>query len=228
MKDKAAKLHVNSSARPLAQKFRGLPFHVREHVAAELNNLEELEIIIERAEGPTHWVSPIVVVPPKKKKKESSRCITTFATHIGLFRYKRLSFGVNSAAEIFQKSIEEVLQGVEGARNISDDIIVFGMNQVDHDEALRAVLQRMRENNLTANPDKCLFNQSSIDFFGRHFSADGISVDEKKISSLIDASPPKNATEARIFFCFGPVPCTLHQGFCIHFRSNPSTHTQKC
>ena len=34
-----------------------------------------------------------------------------------------------------------VLQGVEGARNISDDIIVFGKNQVDHDEALRAVLQ---------------------------------------------------------------------------------------
>ena len=64
MKDKAAKLHVNSSARPLAQKFRRLPFHVREQVEAELKNLEELDII-ERAEGPTPWVSPIVVVPKK-------------------------------------------------------------------------------------------------------------------------------------------------------------------
>ena len=231
MKDKAAKLHVNSSARPLAQKFRRLPFHVREQVEAELKNLEELDII-ERAEGPTPWVSPIVVVPKKTgiricvdmraanqaiqrerhpvptvedlivdlngstvfskidlnqgyhqlELEENSRGITTFATHIGLFRYKRLTFGVNSAAEIFQKSIEEVLQGVEGARNISDDIIVFGKNQVDHDEALRAVLQRMRENNLTANPDKCLFNQSSIDFFCHHFSADSISADDKKIS----------------------------------------------
>ena len=248
MKDKAAKLHVNSSARPLAQKFRRLPFHVHEQVEAELKNLEELDII-ERAEGPTPWVSPIVVVPKRTgiricvdmraanqaiererhpvptvedlivdlngstvfskidlnqgyhqlELEENSRGITTFATHIGLFRYKRLTFGVNSAAEIFQKSIEEVLQGVEGARNISDDIIVFGKNQVDHDEALRAVLQRMRENNLTANPDKCLFNQSSIDFFGHHLSADGISADDKKISSLINASAPKNATEARSF-----------------------------
>ena len=33
----------------------------------------------------------------------------------------------------------------------------------------------------------------------RHFSADGISADEKKISSLINASPPKNATGARSF-----------------------------
>ena len=57
----------------------------------------------------------------------------------------------------------------------------------------------MRENNLTANPDKCLFNQSSIDFFGHRFSADGISADDQKVSSLINASPPNNATEARSF-----------------------------
>jgi len=96
--------------------------------------------------------------------EENCRSITTFPTHVSLFRYKRLSFGVNSAAEIFQKSIEEVLQGIEGVRNISDDIIVFGKSQTDHDNALRAVLQRMRESNLTANPEKCLFKQSYIFF----------------------------------------------------------------
>ena len=131
--------------------------------------------------------------------EKNCQSITTFATHVGLFRYKRLSFGVNSAAEIFQKSIEEVLQGIKGVRNISDDIIMFGRSQADHDNALRATLQRMRENNLTANPDKCLFNQASIDFFDHRFSADGISADDKKVSSLINASPPRNATEARSF-----------------------------
>lgn len=57
----------------------------------------------------------------------------------------------------------------------------------------------MRENNLTANPDKCLFNQSSIDFFGHRFSGEGIIADEKKVSSLINAIPPRNAIEARSF-----------------------------
>ena len=95
---------------------------------------------------------------------------------------------------------EEVLQGIKGVRNISDDITVFGRSQTDHDNALRAALQRMRENNLTANPDKCLLNQSSIDFSVDHrFSADGISADDKKVSSLINASPPRNSTEARSF-----------------------------
>lgn len=35
-----------------------------------------------------------------------SRHITTFITHLGLFRYKRLMFGVNSAVEIFQKFLK--------------------------------------------------------------------------------------------------------------------------
>ena len=34
-----------------------------------------------------------------------SREITTFATHCGLFRYKRLLFGVNSASEQYQYEI---------------------------------------------------------------------------------------------------------------------------
>jgi len=31
--------------------------------------------------------------------RESSRFITTFYTHAGLFRYKRLHFGISSASE---------------------------------------------------------------------------------------------------------------------------------
>ena len=45
-----------------------------------------------------------------------SRDITTFVTHEGLFRYKRLIFGINSAFEIFQKKIEHVIAGCDGAK----------------------------------------------------------------------------------------------------------------
>ena len=34
--------------------------------------------------------------------EEASRYITTFSTHVGLFRHKRLNCGTNAAAEIFQ------------------------------------------------------------------------------------------------------------------------------
>lgn len=41
--------------------------------------------------------------------EEQSRYITTFTTHVGLRRYKRLNFGISSAAEIFQETVSESL-----------------------------------------------------------------------------------------------------------------------
>ena len=67
---------------------------------------------------------------------ESSRYITAFCTHLGIFQYKRLNFGINAAAEIFQKTIEQVLAGLDGVLNFSDDIIVFGTDQKEHEERL--------------------------------------------------------------------------------------------
>ncbi len=37
--------------------------------------------------------------------EENSRYITAFTTYEGLFRYKRLNYGTNAAAEIFQFTI---------------------------------------------------------------------------------------------------------------------------
>nr|XP_006822924.1 PREDICTED: uncharacterized protein K02A2.6-like [Saccoglossus kowalevskii] len=128
-----------------------------------------------------------------------SRHITTFATHLGLFCYKRLSFGINSAAEIFQKAVSDALQGIPGARNISDDIIVFGKEQTDHDDQLKAVLQRLRDNNITANREKCELSKSEITFYGHTFSAKGVSADNKKVSSLLKVSEPQDVMEVRSF-----------------------------
>ncbi|KAK3752457.1 hypothetical protein QZH41_007499 [Actinostola sp. cb2023] len=69
MKDKTAKLHIDSSVKPLAQRHRRVPFHMRDQVEAELKNLQDLDII-ERAEGPTPWVSPIVIVPKKARRAQ--------------------------------------------------------------------------------------------------------------------------------------------------------------
>ena len=74
-----------------------------------------------------------------------SRCITTFSTHVGLRRYKRLMFGINAAPEILQNAIEEILTGLPGCKSISDDITVYGKTQKKHDENLRGVLKRLQQ-----------------------------------------------------------------------------------
>ena len=198
---------------------------MRKRVEDELKRLEQLDII-EKVDGPTPWVSPIVVAPKPKKPDEiricvdmrmpneaikrtchvmptlddilmrlngatvfskldlnsgyhqleldeDSRNMTTFSTHVGLRRYKRLNFGVTSAAEIFQNHIAEILTDIDGSMNTSDDILVYGQNQADHDRALRKVLQRLKDKNLTLNKGKCEFNRDSIEFYGFTFGKGG-------------------------------------------------------
>ena len=43
---------------------------------------------------------------------ERSRYITTFSTHVGLYRYKRLNYGTNASTELFQHTLQIVLQGI--------------------------------------------------------------------------------------------------------------------
>jgi hypothetical protein len=93
---------------------------------------------------------------------EESRFITMFSPHVGLWRYKRLFFGENSAAQVFQNAICQTLAGVEGAINVSDDILVWGRSVEEHDCRLNAVLSRLDQVNITLNEAKCRFRQAKI------------------------------------------------------------------
>ncbi|CAB4036728.1 Retrovirus-related Pol poly, partial [Paramuricea clavata] len=113
-----------------------------------------------------------------------SRGLTTFSTPQGLKRYKRLIFGLSSASEMYQFVIQQVLIGIPGVRNISDDIIVFGTTQAEHDRSLDQTLQRLHANGLTLNKDKCLFSVPELVFFGFKISAAGLSPDDKKVEAI--------------------------------------------
>lgn len=128
---------------------------------------------------------------------EESRPLTVFSTHVGLFRYKRLNFGVNSAAEVFQHMIQTALQGLEGTLNISDDILIYADNEEEHQKRLHACLQRLRDCNLTLGRNKCEFGKSKIEFFGHVFSQDGVSPDPLKVQAIASAQDPANVQEVR-------------------------------
>ena len=124
-----------------------------------------------------------------------SRYITTFSTHMGLMRYKRFNFGISSAAEIFQNVIRETLEDIDGAINISDDILVFGKTHKEHDQNLKAVSQRLREKGLSLNKSKCEYRKDKLEFFGYVF--DGISPDPKKVEDVVNHETPSTASELR-------------------------------
>ena len=206
--------------------------------------------MIEKVEGPTPWVSPVVVAPKPKQPgsirmcvdmrqanravhrerhitptiKEiisdlngaiiftkldlnqgynqlelapESRYITTFSTHVGLRRFARLNFGISCAAEIFQNAIREILDGIPGAINLSDNIIVYGKTVKDHDANFRKTFQRLREKGLNLHRGKCVYSKDRLEFFRYIFSKEGISADPKKVEAILNIQPPTNETEVR-------------------------------
>ena len=91
---------------------------------------------------------------------------------------------MSCSAEIFQKRIADMLCGIPGIRNISDDIYIEGKDVEEHNKRLELVLRRLQENHLTINTAKCKFKVDKILFFGRIFDKKGISPDPKKVEAL--------------------------------------------
>jgi hypothetical protein len=251
LKGEQVKLNIDTSYPPKAQPQRRIPFHVREKVTAELEQLENSDIIERVPESqPTPWVSPVVVVPKKDgggrlcvdmrqansainrvrhpiptvddirlelngakwfskldlsqayhqlELEENSRYITTFATHEGLSRYKRLNYGTNAAAEIFQFTLQQQLHGLRGVRNIADDIIVYGKTREDQDVNLEKCLQRISDKGLRLNQSKCTFLNKTLEFFGQVFSEDGTKPDPKRVTDLREAPTPTSIHDSQFY-----------------------------
>jgi len=83
-------------------------------------------------------------------------------------------FGISSAPELYQHTIQQVLEGCEGAYNIHNDIIIHGRTVKEHDIRLRKTVKRTQEKGLTLNKDKCAFSISKLTFMGYLLSNQGI------------------------------------------------------
>ena len=77
--------------------------------------------------------------------EDESKKYLVINTHKGMFRYNRLPFGIASAPALFQKAIEQILQGIPGVQSYLDDILVTGKTDEDHLSNLESVLKRLSE-----------------------------------------------------------------------------------
>ena len=121
-----------------------------------------------------------------------SRNLTAFITHNGVYRYKRLCFGLSSAPSAFQKMLSTILSDLKGVQNYLDDVIVYGKDKVEHDKNLYEVMSKLQSCGILLNYDKCKFGQSSIEFLGHKITGEGIQIDDKKCQALYDMPAPSD------------------------------------
>ena len=130
---------------------------------------------------------------------EQSRDYTAFITHDGLFRFRRVCFGLASAPAAFQKLMSSVLSGLPGVQAYLDDVVVYGRDQAEHDRHLSAVLKRIQDVGLTLNTAKCQFNLSSLRFLGHTVSAQRLKPDPAHVEAIKHVPRPTDAATMRSF-----------------------------
>ena len=105
---------------------------------------------------------------------EKGRNMTAFVSHDGIFRFKRMPFGLSSAPSSFQKIMVSTLAGSKGFSVYMDDIVVHGATQEEHDRRLSAVLDSLQNHNVTLNSTKCVFGSEEVQFLEFRVSSNDI------------------------------------------------------
>ncbi len=89
------------------------------------------------------------------KLTEESSKLCTFNMPFGRYRCLRLPFGICSATEIYQRTMQQIFEGMDGVHVYVDDILVTGKTKSEHDANLRQVLQRAQSQGLKFSRNKC-------------------------------------------------------------------------
>lgn len=133
--------------------------------------------------------------------EEEDKPKTAFTSHMGLFQFQVLPFGISNAPSCYERLMELVLRGLRWEKCLCylDDIIVFGSSFEQAVENLKIVFDKLRSANLTLKPSKCDLFQRKVSFLGHVVTAQGIQCDPDKISSIESWPVPCNATEVRSF-----------------------------
>ena len=130
---------------------------------------------------------------------DDSKLLIAFITPFGRLCFNRLPFGISSAPEIFQRTMSDILQDLDGVVCRMDDILIHGRNHVQHDARVRAVLLRLQRAGLTLNIQKCEFLQGRLKFLGHIVDAQGVHADPEKTRAIGHFPTPTTVTELQRF-----------------------------
>jgi hypothetical protein len=121
LKDCLIKLHIKHTVKPVRQRSRPVSFHLREGVVKTIQTMLDNDII-EKVDGPTPWVSPIV--PIVKENGDVRVCLDARQ--------------INTAIEVFNcPTVDEKANELNEARFISKFDLMNGYNQLELHEDSR-------------------------------------------------------------------------------------------
>uniref|UniRef100_A0A674MGD5 ribonuclease H n=1 Tax=Takifugu rubripes TaxID=31033 RepID=A0A674MGD5_TAKRU len=117
---------------------------------------------------------------------QSDRHYTAFTTPLGLYEYNRLPQGLCNSPASFMRMMLSIFGDLNFSNLLCylDDLLVFAPSVEESLSRLSVVFSRLRSSNLKLSQKKCHFLRRSVKFLGHVVSADGVSVDQEKVSAI--------------------------------------------
>ena len=128
-----------------------------------------------------------------------SKQYTVINTHKGLFRYRRLPFGIASAPAIFQRVMESLLQNIPGVIVYIDHVLTKGKNDEEHLKSLEMVLKRIEDAGMLLKKEKCVFMAKSVSYLGHIIDSQGLHPTQDKVDVIQEAPSPNNLTQLKAY-----------------------------
>ena len=138
---------------------------------------------------------------------DESQKYLVMSTHMGLFKFKRLPYGIASAPGIFQRFMTQLLMNIPMVKCYYDDILIGGKNKAELEQKVIDVLTILKDRNVSLNKDKCILSQREVLYLGYVLSADGIKPDKTKIEAISNAPIPTNVNALKSFL-----------GLCVYYN----------
>jgi len=103
---------------------------------------------------------------------------------------------------MFQRILDQMLEGIDGATAIMDDILIAGSNTEHHDAVLHKVIERATSYNLKLNLQKSLITQPAVPYNGHLLTSEGLKPDPSKVAAVRAMPTPKNKDDFKRFLGF--------------------------
>jgi RNase H-like domain found in reverse transcriptase/Reverse transcriptase (RNA-dependent DNA polymerase) len=116
---------------------------------------------------------------------------TAITTPFGLYEFLRMPFGLRNAGCTFQRLMDRALSGLPGCFWFLDDIIAASPDMQQHSLDLQGLFQRLQDNGLVINGEKCQFAVKKLDFLGHEVFAAGTRPLQDNVATLLNFPQPQ-------------------------------------
>ncbi|XP_028164488.1 uncharacterized protein K02A2.6-like isoform X2 [Ostrinia furnacalis] len=132
-------------------------------------------------------------------KENDCTGLTVINTHKGLFKYKRLVYGLASSPGIFQRIMTNLFRELPNVTVFLDDILISNTTRIDHEKSIEKVFKILKENGLKIKKQKCEFFSHQVKYLGYVIDRDGVRVDPSKLEPIIQMTAPTTVSELKSF-----------------------------